>query len=239
MLLFAALTQNTTTLQLSRGLPLGNSPGSKQGANVVVERVHIYGLSRFRNLGKFAHSVKVKVLPIDSNARLPNIEVCFHRWVSALVPASSIGHMCGLSLSSTLHLIEYLVLMNIYFIGGVASSYRICEWAWWTILNSREEHCFTYLVMHGAKVLLFCFITVIDLSHFYVLFRNASLAVGMCPHGQWEKVAKGSWDRSMSPFDHKILDIRTAGSTLENFEVSVEEGKCSYVHFCFCLFWAR
>ncbi|KAH1163919.1 hypothetical protein GLYMA_01G194800v4 [Glycine max] len=45
----------------------------------------------------------------------------------------------------------------------------------------------------------------------------------MCPHGQWEKVTKGSWARSMSPFDHKILDIRTTGSTLENFEVSVEE----------------
>ncbi|KAL2348302.1 hypothetical protein Fmac_002302 [Flemingia macrophylla] len=124
------LTQNTT-LQLSRGLPVGNSRGSKQGANVVVERVHIHGLSRFRNLGKFAHSLKVKVLPTNSNVRLPNIEVCFH--------------------------------------------------------------------------------------------RNASLVVGMCPQGQWEKVAKGSWARSMSPFDHKILDIRTAGSSLEIFGVSVEE----------------
>ncbi|KAH1163920.1 hypothetical protein AAZX31_01G181700 [Glycine max] len=126
------LTQNST-LQLSRGLPVGNSPASKPGATVVVERVHIHGLSRFRNLGKFAHSFKVKVLPLptNSNVRLPNIEVCFH--------------------------------------------------------------------------------------------RNVSLVAGMCPHGQWEKVTKGSWARSMSPFDHKILDIRTTGSTLENFEVSVEE----------------
>ncbi|KAJ1414551.1 NEMP family [Sesbania bispinosa] len=124
------LIQNTT-LQLSHGFPVGNSPGSKPGATVVVERVNIHGLSRFRNLGKYAHSVKVKVLPTHSNVRLPNVEVCFH--------------------------------------------------------------------------------------------RNASLAVGMCPQGQWEKVAKGSWARSMSPFDHKILDIRTAGSTLENFEVSTEE----------------
>ncbi|RDX95073.1 hypothetical protein CR513_22451, partial [Mucuna pruriens] len=118
---------------LSRGLPVGSSPGSKHSATVVVERVHIHGLSRFRNLGKFAHSFKVKVLPLstNSNVRLPNIEVCFH--------------------------------------------------------------------------------------------RNASLVAGMCPHGQWEKVAKGSWARSMSPFDHKILDIRTAGSSLENFEVSIEE----------------
>lgn len=48
--------------------------------------------------------------------------------------------------------------------------------------------------------------------------------MGMCPQGQWEKVAKGSWARPMSPFDHKLLDIRTGGSTLENFEVSTEEG---------------
>ncbi|KOM39483.1 hypothetical protein LR48_Vigan03g286500 [Vigna angularis] len=45
----------------------------------------------------------------------------------------------------------------------------------------------------------------------------------MCPHSQWEKVAKGYGTRSMFPFDHKILDIRTSGSTLENFEVSVIE----------------
>ncbi|XP_047163346.1 uncharacterized protein LOC124833028 isoform X3 [Vigna umbellata] len=128
-----SLIQNGT-LQLSRGLPVGNSPGSKPGATVLVERVYIHGLSRFKSLGKFAHSFKVKVLPLPthSNVRLPNIEVCFH--------------------------------------------------------------------------------------------RNVSLVAGMCSHSQWEKVAKGSWTRSMSPFDHKILDIRTAGSTLENFEVSVEEG---------------
>lgn len=76
--LCAVIIQNTT-LQLSSGLPVVNSPGSKPGATVFVERVHIHGLSRFRNLGKFAHSVKVKVLPTDSNVRLPNIEVCFHR----------------------------------------------------------------------------------------------------------------------------------------------------------------
>lgn len=46
----------------------------------------------------------------------------------------------------------------------------------------------------------------------------------MCPLGQWEKVTKGSWVRSMSPFDNRILDIRTAGSSLENFVVSIEEG---------------
>ncbi|BFG35781.1 hypothetical protein CerSpe_220550 [Prunus speciosa] len=55
------------------------------------------------------------------------------------------------------------------------------------------------------------------------LHRNTSLGIGMCPHSQWEKVAKGSWSGSMSPFEHKLLDIRTAGSSLESFEVSIEE----------------
>ncbi|XP_050204310.1 uncharacterized protein LOC126654485 [Mercurialis annua] len=53
--------------------------------------------------------------------------------------------------------------------------------------------------------------------------RNASLAIGMCPQGQWEKVDKGPWTRAMSPFDHKIVDIRMAGSSLENLELSIEE----------------
>ncbi|EEF37112.1 conserved hypothetical protein [Ricinus communis] len=53
--------------------------------------------------------------------------------------------------------------------------------------------------------------------------RNASLATGMCPQGKWEKVDKGPWVRAMSPFDHKILDVRMAGSSLENLELSIEE----------------
>ncbi|XLR35124.1 hypothetical protein S83_063024, partial [Arachis hypogaea] len=115
------LNQNST-LQLSCGFHVGKSLGSNPGVAVVVERVRIRGLSRFRNLNKFAHSMKVKVLPADPNIRIPNIEICFH--------------------------------------------------------------------------------------------RNASLAIGMCSQGQWEKVTKGSWIRSMSLFDHKLLDIRTASSTL-------------------------
>ncbi|KAF7809935.1 nuclear envelope integral membrane protein 1 isoform X1 [Senna tora] len=124
------VNQNTT-LQLSRGLPVGNSPGLKPGVTVVCERVYIHGLSRFRNLGKFAHSLKAKVMPINSDIRIPTIEICFH--------------------------------------------------------------------------------------------RNVSIGVGMCSQGQWEKVTKGTWARAMSPFDHKLLDIRTGGSTLENLEVSIEE----------------
>ncbi|KAJ9177384.1 hypothetical protein P3X46_012608 [Hevea brasiliensis] len=53
--------------------------------------------------------------------------------------------------------------------------------------------------------------------------RNASLGIGMCPQGKWEKVDKGSWVRAMSPFDHKLLDIRMASSSLETLELSIEE----------------
>lgn len=64
----------------------------------------------------------------------------------------------------------------------------------------------------------------------------------MCPQGQWEKVAKGSWVRSMSPFDNRILDIRTAGSSLENFVVSIEEGTFLSLYFdgfpCYHNFYA-
>ncbi|KAJ9538136.1 hypothetical protein OSB04_030869 [Centaurea solstitialis] len=54
--------------------------------------------------------------------------------------------------------------------------------------------------------------------------RNASLGVGMCPESQWEKLTKGSWIRSMSPFDHKLLDIRiTGGSSVGTVEVLLNE----------------
>lgn len=53
--------------------------------------------------------------------------------------------------------------------------------------------------------------------------RNASLGIGMCPQGQWEKLTKGSWARSMSPFDHKLLDVRIVGSSSEILEVSLDE----------------
>ena len=65
-------------LQLSHGLLLKYSPNSKPGTSMVCERVHMHGLSRIKNLRKFAHSVKVKVLGKDSSV-LPKAEVCFHR----------------------------------------------------------------------------------------------------------------------------------------------------------------
>ncbi|KAJ6367327.1 hypothetical protein OIU77_003643 [Salix suchowensis] len=54
--------------------------------------------------------------------------------------------------------------------------------------------------------------------------RNASRAIGMCPQGEWEKVDKGgSWARAMSPYAHKLVDIRMAGSSPETLELSIEE----------------
>ncbi|KAK4416346.1 hypothetical protein Salat_2460100 [Sesamum alatum] len=53
--------------------------------------------------------------------------------------------------------------------------------------------------------------------------RNASLVIGMCPKDQWERLAKGLWVKSMSPFDHKILDIRMAASYSESLHVSLHE----------------
>ncbi|XP_076940922.1 uncharacterized protein LOC143610286 [Bidens hawaiensis] len=55
------------------------------------------------------------------------------------------------------------------------------------------------------------------------LHRNASLAVGMCPEGLWEKLTNGSWVKSMSPFDHKLLDIRSVGPTAGTVEAVLNE----------------
>ncbi|KAL4644594.1 hypothetical protein ACB092_02G175900 [Castanea dentata] len=131
----------STRLQLSHGLPVNTSTGSKPGTSVVCERVHIRGLPRLKNLGKISHVVKVNVSQRDPSIRTSKTEVCFH--------------------------------------------------------------------------------------------RNVSLGIGMCPQGLWEKVVKGSWVRSMSPFDHRILDIRTAGSSLEPFEVSI--GEEFYLYRIICL----
>ncbi|KAL0332351.1 UNVERIFIED_CONTAM: hypothetical protein Scaly_2136600 [Sesamum calycinum] len=58
--------------------------------------------------------------------------------------------------------------------------------------------------------------------------RNASLVIGMCPKDQWERLTEGLWVKSMSPFDHKILDIRMAASYSESLHVSLDEEFFSY-----------
>ncbi|CAN4122335.1 unnamed protein product [Withania somnifera] len=124
------VVSQSATLQISPGIVVENSPGSKPGTKVICKRVQIHGLSRLKSLRKFAHSVKVNVSNL--NPCPPNAEVCLH--------------------------------------------------------------------------------------------KNQSLAIGMCWPGQWIKLTKGSWVRSVSPFGHKFLDIRVASSSKETFQVSVHEG---------------
>ncbi|KAK6923159.1 NEMP family [Dillenia turbinata] len=54
------------------------------------------------------------------------------------------------------------------------------------------------------------------------LHRNSSLGLGMCTQGKWEKLTKGSWSRSLSPFGDKFMDI-CAGTSLDALEVSAGE----------------
>lgn len=70
-----------TTLRLSSGVLVENSPGSKPGALMACERVHIVGLPRLQNLQKYANSLKVKVNTTRTSSRAlqQNAEVCFHR----------------------------------------------------------------------------------------------------------------------------------------------------------------
>ncbi|XP_030538984.1 uncharacterized protein LOC115747081 isoform X2 [Rhodamnia argentea] len=79
-------------------------------------------------------------------------------------------------------------------------------------------------IAHSVKVKILSNSSSLRPAKFEVCFhRNLSLGACMCPQNEWEKVGKGSWFRSMSPFDHKLLDIRVAGSSLETFELSIEE----------------
>ncbi|KAL2928131.1 Nuclear envelope integral membrane protein 2 [Bienertia sinuspersici] len=70
--------------QIVPRLLLENSPGAKPGVSVLAERVHIYGMSRLKNLKRFSHAVTVNVslLRLNSSRRLPNFEICFHRNLS-------------------------------------------------------------------------------------------------------------------------------------------------------------
>ncbi|OIT06500.1 hypothetical protein A4A49_34268 [Nicotiana attenuata] len=77
--LYSAAVSQSTTLQISPGIVAENSPGSKPGTKVICERVQTHGLSRLKNLRKYAHSVKVKYhISIQVGVRR-NAEVCFHR----------------------------------------------------------------------------------------------------------------------------------------------------------------
>ncbi|GLT46816.1 hypothetical protein SLA2020_205460 [Shorea laevis] len=77
-----AAGDSNATLQLSPALQVQNCPGLKPGVRAICERVYIHGLSRLRNLNKFAHSVKVTVSQVKSSALKPNVEICIHRNMS-------------------------------------------------------------------------------------------------------------------------------------------------------------
>ncbi|XP_021717957.1 uncharacterized protein LOC110685745 [Chenopodium quinoa] len=77
----ALVVGQSTALQIIPSLLVKNSPGSKLHVNVA-ERVHVYGLSRMKNLKQFSHSVTVKVLHLNFSLRRPNFEICFHRNLS-------------------------------------------------------------------------------------------------------------------------------------------------------------
>lgn len=77
--LCSTVVSQSTTLQISPGTVVENSPGSKPGTKVICERVQIHGLSRLKNLRKYAHSLKVNVSYLNPSGRPPNAEVCFHR----------------------------------------------------------------------------------------------------------------------------------------------------------------
>lgn len=56
----------------------------------------------------------------------------------------------------------------------------------------------------------------------------------MCPHYLWKEVINGSWIARMSPFNHKILDVRVASSSSNvTLKVSTIEGEIDFYAFTF------
>ncbi|XP_078155185.1 transmembrane protein (DUF2215) [Carex rostrata] len=55
------------------------------------------------------------------------------------------------------------------------------------------------------------------------LHRNASIEVGMCPASRWQKLSKSSWVQSISPYEHRILDIRMPPDPSRTIELTTSE----------------
>ncbi|XP_042444507.1 uncharacterized protein LOC122029543 [Zingiber officinale] len=53
--------------------------------------------------------------------------------------------------------------------------------------------------------------------------KNFSIGVGMCSPDQWQKLSKPIWTKSMSPYEDRILDIRTPLEPSRKIELSTEE----------------
>ncbi|XP_072974344.1 uncharacterized protein [Typha angustifolia] len=80
-------------LLLPLGVTVEDSPGSRPGAALACNRVHIRGLSRLRHPEKFAHALKIRVnvSQVDALFRIQTIELCFHSNASigvGMCPAS-------------------------------------------------------------------------------------------------------------------------------------------------------
>lgn len=90
---------------------------------------------------------------------------------------------------------------------------------------SNFDVCFHRLNSLSSIFLLLITILCMDSLNVSLICRNLSRAIGMCPPSRWEKVSKGSWVQTMSPFDHKVLDVRSISSAKVTLELSAVEGR--------------
>ncbi|XP_028548576.1 uncharacterized protein LOC110104839 isoform X2 [Dendrobium catenatum] len=81
-------------LRLSPGRPVENSPGTRTGAVVTCNRVHLRGLSRIRDIDKFFHALRItaSVSQGDGLFRIQTVELCFHRNASLGIGMCPAGH---------------------------------------------------------------------------------------------------------------------------------------------------
>ncbi|KAL0925979.1 hypothetical protein M5K25_004359 [Dendrobium thyrsiflorum] len=88
------VTSHPSLLRLSPGRPVDNSPGTRTGAVVTCNRVHLRGLSRIRDLDKFFHALRLtaSVSQGDGLFRIQTVELCFHRNASLGIGMCPAGH---------------------------------------------------------------------------------------------------------------------------------------------------
>jgi hypothetical protein len=71
----------------------------------------------------------------------------------------------------------------------------------------------------------FCFLIDTNVLPFFCgNYRNASVEIGMCPASRWQKLSKNNWGQSISPFDHRILDIRMPPDPSRTIALTTSEG---------------
>ncbi|WCJ42688.1 hypothetical protein M5689_023481 [Euphorbia peplus] len=81
----------SSKLLLSPRLEVSHSPGTEPRSIVFCERVHIHGLSRFRNLTKFSHLFKLTLKRSSLGCRRYTVKVCFHSNASLAIGMCSKG----------------------------------------------------------------------------------------------------------------------------------------------------